>query len=276
MQGTNIENSILRMFDFFIHWNPNPVLFDLGFIQPKWYGVLFVAGFAIGYLLFKREALKQNISIQKIDNLLFLVLGLSIAFARLAHVFFYDWDTYKNDIPAIFKIWEGGLASHGGMFGAFVGTWIWARYMAKVNFMKIVDLLCVLGPMVGGFIRLGNLMNSEIIGKPSTLPWAFVFEIKDAIPRHPAQLYEAICYFIGFGIMWALYKKFGLRYSGMLAGAVLLIIFIPRFLIEFIKVEQEAESLNLFLNTGQILSIPFMLVGLILMITGFKKPDLIK
>lgn len=256
----------------YIHWNPDPVLIDLGFLQPKWYGVLFVTGFALGYVFFKREAVKQGIPVQRIDSLLFLVLGLSILCARLAHVFFYDWAQYRDNPAAIIRIWEGGLASHGGGLGILLAVWIWCRFIAKENMWKILDLMAIPVPLAGAFIRLGNLWNSEILGKPSTLPWAFVFESRDAVPRHPVQLYEALCYVLGSVILYLIYRRYGLQKRGLLVGAFLLVIFIPRFLLEFLKEPQEQYEQLFTLNTGQLLSIPFIIVGLVTVyITARKK-----
>lgn len=245
----------------YIHWNPNPILIDLGFLQPKWYGVLFVSGIALGYVFFKKEAPKQSIPLQKIDYLLFLVMGLSILGARLVHVFFYDWPAYKDSPGDILKIWEGGLASHGGGMGMLLATWIWVTFIAKVNFWKILDLMAIPTPLAGAFIRFGNLWNSEILGKPTDVPWAFVFESKDMIPRHPVQVYEALCYIIGSLILFGVYKKYGLNKKGLLTACFLLVVFVPRFLLEFLKEPQESYDLGIMLNTGQLLSIPMIIIG---------------
>lgn len=251
----------------FIHWNPDPIIFTLGSFQPKWYGVLFVTGFALGYVFFKREAPKHAIPVEKIDTLLFMVLGFSIVGARLAHVFFYDWETYTQHPANILKIWEGGLASHGGGLGMLLATWIWCTYVAKGQSMwKILDLMAIPTPLAGAFIRLGNLVNSEIRGKETDVPWAFIFDSQDQIPRHPVQLYEALCYIIGSLILYFLYRKFGLKKHGLMVGAFLLIIFIPRFLLEFVKQPQDTHELVMGLNTGQLLSIPFALTGFIIVL----------
>ena len=257
-----------------IHWNPDPILVDLGFLQPKWYGVLFVTGFALGYLFFKKEAVKHGISLNKIDTLLFMVLGFSILGARLAHVFFYDWERYQNNLGDIIKIWEGGLASHGGGLGILLAVWIWCRYVVKdQNIWKILDLMAIPIPLAGAFIRFGNLWNSEILGKPTDVPWAFVFESYDMVPRHPVQLYEAICYILGSLILYLIYRKVGLRKRGLLVGAFLLVIFIPRFVLEFFKLPQDTHEMVLGLTTGQQLSIPFIVVGIIVVIFSYRRKD---
>jgi phosphatidylglycerol:prolipoprotein diacylglycerol transferase len=245
----------------YVHWNPDPILFDFGFLQLKAYGVLFVTGFVLGYFFFRREAVRQSIPVAKLDTLLFLVLGFSILGARMAHVFFYDWSLYKHNPGSMLKIWEGGLASHGGGIGMVMGAWIWCRFVAKTSFWRVVDLMAVPTPLAGAFIRLGNLWNSEILGKPAEVSWAFIFESRDAVPRHPVQLYEAACYVAGSGILYLLYRKFGLRYKGLLTAAFLLVIFIPRFLLEFFKEPQENYDLGIPLNTGQILSLPFIIIA---------------
>lgn len=246
----------------FIRWNPDPVLLTIGNFQPKWYGVLFVTGFALGYLFFKKEAVKQHIPVKNIDSLLYLVLGFAILGARLAHVFFYDWPKYEANPIDILKIWEGGLASHGGGMGMVLGTWIWATYIQKnIDMWKVLDLIAIPTPLAGAFIRFGNLWNSEILGKPTDVPWAFIFEARDQVPRHPVQLYEAICYILGSFLLYVVYKKVGLAKRGLLVALFLLVIFIPRFVLEFFKVPQENYEQFFVLNTGQMLSIPFIITG---------------
>lgn len=257
----------------YIHWQPNPVLLTLGSFQPKWYGVLFVTGFALGYLFFKREAVKHGISLEKIDTLLMMVLGFSILGARLAHVFFYDWPRYAANPIEILKIWEGGLASHGGGMGMLLATWLWCKWVAKgQNLWTTLDLMAIPTPLAGAFIRFGNLMNSEIRGKETDVPWAFVFDGYDAVPRHPVQLYEAFCYILGSLILYLIYRKVGLQKRGLLIGAFLLVIFIPRFFLEFFKQAQDTHDLVMGLNTGQLLSIPFIVVGAVVVIlTSMKR-----
>lgn len=250
------------IFDF-IRWNPDPIMVDLGFLQLKWYGMLFVTGFALGYVFFKKEAVKHNIPLEKIDYLLFMVLGFSIVGARLAHVFFYEWDMYKDNPISIIKIWEGGLASHGGGLGMLLATFIWIKFVAKgQDFWKIMDLIAIPTPFAGAFIRIGNLWNSEIYGKTTDVPWAFIFEQRSPLPKHPTQLYEAFCYLVGSLILYLIYHKVGLSKRGLLVGAFLLVVFIPRFIIEFIK-EDQANGLMAGLNMGQWLSIPFIIVGIV-------------
>lgn len=265
------------IFPFYFRWNPDPILFDFGFIQLKAYGVLFVTGFVLGYFFFRREAIRKSIPVAQLDTLLFLVLGLSILGARLAHVFFYDWALYKHNPGSILKIWEGGLASHGGGIGMVLGAWIWCRFVAKVSFWRVVDLMAVPTPLAGAFIRMGNLWNSEILGKPTEVPWAFIFEARDSVPRHPVQLYEAACYMAGSVILFLLYRKFGLRHTGLLTAAFLLVIFIPRFILEFFKEPQESYDLGVALNTGQVLSIPFIIVAALYLVwklrTGFTTTE---
>jgi phosphatidylglycerol:prolipoprotein diacylglycerol transferase len=254
-----------------IHWHPDPILVDLGFLQPKWYGVLFVTGFALGYLFFKKEAVKHGITLHKIDTLLFMVLGFSIIGARLAHVFFYDWERYQNNLGDIIKIWEGGLASHGGSVGILLAVWIWCRYIAKEKMVKVLDLMAVPIPLAGAFIRFGNLWNSEILGKPTDVSWAFVFESYDLTPRHPVQLYEAICYILGSLILYLIYRKVGLAKPGLLSGLFLVVVFTPRFFLEFLKLPQDTHELVLGLTTGQLLSIPFILAGIFIIIYATRK-----
>lgn len=258
----------------FIRWNPDPIMVDLGFLQLKWYGVLFVTGFALGYIFFKREAPKHNIPLEKIDYLLFMVLGGAILGARLVHVFFYDWGRYQANPAEIIKIWEGGLASHGGGLGMLLAVWLWIKFVVKgQNMWKILDLIAIPTPLAGAFIRIGNLWNSEIYGKTTDVPWAFIFEQRDPLPKHPTQLYEAFSYILGSLILYLVYRKLGLSKRGLMVGIFLLVIFIPRFIIEFIK-EDQADGLMYGLNMGQWLSVPFILVGIIVVILTARKQQI--
>jgi len=241
---------------------------------------MFAAAFYFSYLVLSKIYRRENISIHFLDKLaLFVILGTLIG-ARLGQVFFYEFGYYKNHLLEIilpFSIkkgnfeWTGyqGLASHGGAIGILIAlAWYCKKY--KQPFLWVIDRLVIVVALSGFFIRIGNLFNSEIIGKQTNVFWAFIFERVDFIPRHPAQLYEAICYLFIFFILWNLYnKKVPQLPKGFLFGLFLILVFSIRFLMEFLKENQEVFENALPINMGQILSIPFILVGLYFV---FRRP----
>jgi len=256
----------------FIKWNVNPELFRIGEVPLRYYSLMFVIAFLLGYLLMKRMYLKEGLEVRKLDSLvIYLVLGTLIG-ARLGHVFFYEFGYYMHhplEIILPFRIsnkrfeWTGyqGLASHGGAIGVLLAILLYCKKY-KQEFLRIVDKVVIVVALAGFFIRMGNLFNSEIIGKPTDLPWAFIFERVDLIPRHPAQLYEALAYLAIFSILWFIYAhRGGQLKKGFLFGLFLVLVFSVRFLIEFVKENQESFENSLLINMGQILSIPFIGVG---------------
>lgn len=260
-----------------IHWNFNPQIID-GFDTPNYYSVLFITGLMLGFLHMRNTFRKELVPEKYLDKLLIFVLIGTIVGARLGHVFFYDWDKYKNDLVSIFKTWEGGLASHGGAIALLIALWIYSKYTVKQPVLWILDRISAPIALAGTFIRLGNLANGEIVGKPTTVPWGFKFMRNDCflpgnncdwstIPtRHPAQLYEAIIYFGIFLFLRFLYRKKELyRLQGKMFGWFLLLVFGARFLIEGLKEGQTDRDYTLLLNTGQLLSIPFVLLGIYLL-----------
>lgn len=234
---------------------------------------MFAAAFLFSYLVLSKIYKHENVSVHLLDKLsIFIILGTLIG-ARLGQVFFYEFGYYKHyllEIVLPFSInkgnfeWTGyqGLASHGGAIGILIALgWYCKKY--KQPFLWVIDRLVIVVALSGFFIRIGNLFNSEIIGKQTNVFWAFIFERVDFIPRHPAQLYEAICYLIIFFLLWNIYKKRGIHLKkGSLFGLFLILVFSVRFLIEFLKENQEVFENALPINMGQILSIPFILVGL--------------
>ncbi len=196
----------------------------------------------------------------------YVVVGAVIG-ARLGHVFFYDWDYYSKHLMDIPQIWKGGLASHGGAIGIILALWIYSRRVSKKSILWILDKVVVPTALAGCFIRLGNLMNSEIYGKPAPedFPLAFIFERVDQIPRHPVQLYESVSYLIIFIILYFVYWKTNKREKpGYIFGLFLVLVMGARFVLEYYKHEQGGfeEAIDNFLSTGQLLSIPFVLIGL--------------
>lgn len=256
-----------------IQWNINPEIFRIGGFAVRYYSLMFAAAFYFSYRILSKIYKREIVSIHLLDKLaIFIILGTLIG-ARLGQVFFYEFGYYKSHLLEIilpFSLQQGkfewtgyqGLASHGGAIGILIAlAWYCKKY--KQPFLWVIDRLVIVVALSAFFIRVGNLFNSEIIGKPTNLPWAFIFERVDFIPRHPAQLYEAVCYLIIFFVLWNIYKKHGLQLKpGFLFGLFLILVFSVRFLIEFLKEIQEVFENTLPINMGQILSIPFILVGL--------------
>ena len=254
-------------------WNIDPVLVSLGPFTVHWYGLLFALGFIIGFQIMQWIFKRENKSTDDLDALLwYLIIGVIVG-ARLGHVVFYDPEFYFSHPLKILKIWEGGLASHGGAIGALIGLYLFKR-TREYSYLWLLDRLAIPTALLATFIRTGNLFNSEIIGIKTSVPWAIIFERVDSVARHPAQVYEALSYLFIFIVLLTLYKKSNIKQkSGMLFGMLLSFVFIARFLIEFVKSKQEAYNSELWLNTGQLLSLPFIVVGLLLIIFSMKKKD---
>jgi len=246
----------------YIVWSANPILFTIGSVSVRWYGLLFALAFVIGAQIIEWIFRREHRDVSHVDHMFIYVIVATIVGARLGHCIFYDPSYYFANPLKILAIWEGGLASHGGTAGIFVGLYLFAR---KYNYEYIwaLDRLAIVAALASAFIRLGNFFNSEILGTQTTLPWAIVFSHIDSIPRHPAQLYEAISYMMIFILLLTLYIKFGTKLKdGLLFGLLMLWVFGTRFMIEFVKVKQEAYSNDWGLSTGQFLSIPFVLLGI--------------
>ena len=277
----------------YIIWQPNLEAFHLGPITVRWYGLLWVIGLTLAYLVVKRLYKEQKIKDEYFDPLfIYCFLGILIG-ARLGHCIFYEPDYFltsgKGLIEMILPIrlgddgsWLGqtfgfhiigyaGLASHGGTLGLMIALWMYVR-KTKLGIWTVLDNIAIATGTTACFIRLGNLMNSEIIGKITDVPWAFIFERVDAVPRHPGQLYEAIAYAILFVILWQLHKKMPEKIgTGWYFGFCLTYIFTFRFFIEYTKEIQEAFEASLPIDMGQILSIPFIILGAYCMIKAKKK-----
>ena len=253
-----------------IHWNADPDLINAGPLRIRWYGLMFLIGFGIGYFIMRWICRRENKNFVVFEGLLiYLIAGTTIG-ARLGHVLFYAPGYYFSNPIEIFKIWEGGLASHGGTLGVIIAIILFCRRHKEFGLMWTLDRIAVPTPMVAGFIRIGNLMNSEIIGRPTDVPWAFVFERVDKVPRHPGQLYESIAYFCLFVINMILYKRNPKRGAGLYLGITLGGIFLARIFLEHFKENQEAFEAGMILNMGQILSIPFVLFAIFLIVRALK------
>lgn len=247
-----------------IIWSAKPEIFSVFGREIRWYGLLFATGFFIAYTIMSWVFRKEKLSVELLDKLtLYIFIGL-ITGLRLGHCFFYHPSYYLSNPLEIFMIWKGGLASHGGAIGLFIAGYLFVRKY-KISYIWIVSRISMVVPLTGGFVRIGNLMNSEIIGKPTDLPWAFIFTRVDQVPRHPSQIYEALSYWALF-IFLHLYYRNGLKKGKIndykLFGIFITILFIMRFLIEFVKHIQVGFEQSMLFNMGQLLSIPFILLGL--------------
>jgi prolipoprotein diacylglyceryl transferase len=258
----------------FIHWNVSPEIFQLGPFSVRWYGLLFAGGFLLGYYIGEKMLKSENVSQKWIDSLFFYIIIATIIGARLGHVFFYGWDYYSQNPLEIFMVWHGGLASHGGALGILVALIIHSKIITKRSVLWTLDRIVVPTALVAAFIRTGNLMNSEIYGNPTTLPWGFIFERNgETVAKHPTQIYEALMYVITFLFLSYLYwKTDAKKREGFIFGLFFILVFGSRFFIEFIKEDQEAFEAGMMLNMGQWLSIPFVVAGIILAVRAFKLP----
>jgi phosphatidylglycerol:prolipoprotein diacylglycerol transferase len=252
----------------FIQWDFSGDIFTIPYLEHpvRWYGLMWALSFLLGqqimYYIYKREGRPAR----GVESLTIYVIIAAFVGARLGHVLFYDPVYYFHNPWSILAIWEGGLASHGGAIGIFIALYIYSR-KAGIHYLWILDRVAIIGALAAGLIRVGNLMNSEMIGVPTTMPWGFVFTNVDNIPRHPAQLYEAIyCFFLFLLLFWIWYKFREQLKNGFLFSCFLIILFGARFIAEFFKINQVPFEDNLILNMGQILSIPFVLTGIIILL----------
>ncbi|WP_427875569.1 prolipoprotein diacylglyceryl transferase [Flavobacterium sp. MMS24-S5] len=271
------------MMNGILNWNVDPVIFWITDSFPlKYYGALFACGILLGFYIVRNIYKKENLSLDNLDTLLIYVIVGTVLGARLGHCFFYEPEYFlKHPIEILLPIQKikgvyqfvgyQGLASHGGLIGVITAMILYCRKY-KVQFLGLLDKMAVAVPVTGTFIRMGNFMNSEIYGKPTNRNWGVVFERDDLIPRHPTQLYEAFAYLLIFGILFYMYKSEKIRNAqGLIFGTFLTLLFTARFIIEFFKENQEAFENNMLINMGQILSIPFILIGLGLIFWKTKK-----
>ena len=262
----------------FVNWNVSPEIFSSGVISVRWYGLAFAVGFIIGYNLVSRMFKHEGAPEKWLGILLAYIVVATIVGARLGHVFFYEWDYYSHHLSDIPKVWEGGLASHGGTIAIIIAVFLFSWFVTKKPASWTFDKLVIAIALVGGLIRLGNLMNSEIYGGETSLPWGFVFERNgETVPKHPTQIYEATCYFILFAVlMWMYWKRNAEERPYLITGVFFIGIFLPRFFIEYIKNVQvgwEVQMIQTYgINQGQLLSIPFILLGCALVIYSLSRP----
>lgn len=266
-----------------IIWDPNIVLFDLGFLSIRWYSVCWIIAFALSYVVMRRIFKKEGIKEEKLVSLTMYVFFGTFIGARLAHCLFYDPQYFlahpleiiipvsKNPVTGkLVFTGYAGLASHGGAVGILIALWLFARKY-KMGLMDLTDKLGVVAPLAGAFIRIGNFINSEIIGKATDMPWGVIFSRVDSAPRHPSQLYEALCYLAIFALVYWLYTKYRGKYKpGFILGVSITGIFFARFLLEYTKEVQvgfeETLRNTIGMDMGQLLSLPFIIAGVILIV----------
>ncbi len=263
----------------FVHWNVNPEIFHIGPLSIRWYSLLFVSGFIIGWFIFRWFFRREGVPEKLLGPLLYTLLICTIVGARLGHCLFYQPDYYLTSWSGfleIFMPWKGGLASHGGTIALIIGMiWFCNKYGKKegFDFFWLVDRLVIPICFAAALIRLGNLFNSEIYGDVTTLPWGFIFERNgETQPKHPTQLYEALTYtLLGFFLLWLYVKKMDKLKRGTILGIFFIILFGMRILIEFIKEPQVGFEEGMALNMGQLLSIPFVVAGIVILLWSIFK-----
>lgn len=273
----------------YISWAPNPILLQLGGFEIRYYSLFFALGFIIGYIMIQKMVIKEGEDVKLLDEfLIYVVLGTVLG-ARIGHCLFYDWAYFSQHpmeilLPVQFEPefqFTGfrGLASHGGAIGIILALILLSRKQKRDIFWYL-DKLAVVVPLAGMFIRLGNLMNSEIVGDPSSFPWAFQFSLMDdengkhdpMVPRHPTQLYEALAYLLIFIFMVRYYAvKYGKVQHGHIFGVFFFLLFIARFVIEYTKINEGIDE-DSIINMGQILSIPFVVAGIYLAWSKNRNP----
>ncbi len=276
----------------YITWDVRPQIVDLGFIELRWYSMLFLLGFIFSYYILSKVFKKEGLSIELLDKLTFYVVISTIIGARFGHCIFYEPEVYLKNPLKIFLPFTGkigvdfqftgyqGLASHGGTLGILVGIFLYSRKFKRPYFW-VLDRLGVVTGLAACLIRVGNLFNSEIVGLPTDLPWGVKFmrlvppgtPVDQVQALHPAQIYEAICYLISFVILINVYyKKYPNIKPGYIIGLFFIFIFTSRFFIEFVKENQVGFESGMVLNMGQILSIPFVIAGLWLVFRKVPTP----
>jgi prolipoprotein diacylglyceryl transferase len=255
-----------------IPWDVNPEIFRIGSFAVRWYGLFFASSFLFGYLILNKVFKNENLSETVLDRLTVYVAVGVIVGARLGHCLFYEPGYYLSHPVEILKIWHGGLASHGASIGILIALWLFVR-KEKKDYTWIIDRVAIVVSLSGFFIRMGNLMNSEIYGVETTLPWGFVFlRNGESAPKHPTQIYEALTYLFIFLLLNRIYwRKKGEYIQGLLISLALILIFTSRFFIEFLKEDQVAFEAGMKLNLGQLLSIPFIIAGFIWLYISLKQ-----
>lgn len=268
-----------------VTWTVDPILLEWGGVKVAWYGVFFAFGLIVfGMWMLGKMWQREELPEPWLNKLVIYVLLATIIGARLGHCLFYEPEYFLANPIEILKTWKGGLASHGGVIGIMIAIYIYSRRVTHRSVLWTFDRLCVPVGFVAAMIRLGNLMNHEIYGHATSLPWGFRFienisewrmgaEPIFSLPSHPTQIYEALCYLLTFAVcMWLYWGAKKANREGLIFGVAMMMIFTARFLIEFVKNNQVDFEAGMLLNMGQWLSVPFILLGLILVIRALRLP----
>lgn len=243
----------------------SPDIFSIGPITIRWYGLFFAMSFLVGYQIMLVIFNKENRSEQDLNDLVWVMILGTVLGARLGHCLFYNPSYYLSHPVEILQIWKGGLSSHGAAIGIMIALYFYVRKRKDITYLQISDRVVITIALAGFFIRMGNLFNSEIIGKPTNATWGFVFTSVDLIPRHPAQLYEALAYLLIFIFLFTYFFTTNGKFKqGLILGFFLVMVFSFRFFVEFYKEDQSPFEAGMFLNMGQLLSIPLILLGIYL------------
>lgn len=256
-------------------WDPDPIIFSLGFLTMRWYGLFFASSFLSGAVLgtwiLKREG-KAPESLDRI--MLYMIIG-TIVGARLGHCLFYEPELYLSNPLEILKIWNGGLASHGAGIGIILAIYLYSRKTPDQPFLWILDRVGITAAIGCALIRIGNLFNSEIVGKPTSGDWGVIYSRIDLIPRHPTQIYESLAYLAIFFLLLGLYLRKDLASkAGFLSGMTFVTLLPARLMIEFFKENQSAFEEGWTLNLGQLLSLPFIVLGFYFLYRALKTQSL--
>ncbi len=258
----------------FVTWNADPTFISIGSFDIRYYGLTWAVGLAISAYLFNFMMRREGYSPKMFDSIFWYGVLSTVIGSRLGHCLFYAPGYYLTHPIEMLYIRDGGMASHGAAVGLLIGLWLFSRKY-KMPYIWSLDRIGIAVAIAGALVRLGNLMNSEIYGVETSLPWGFIFVRNgEILPKHPTQLYEALSYLILFVILWWMYyrKDLARRRPGVMFGFFLIVLFGVRFLIEFVKNPQEAFEENMLLNMGQLLSIPFILVGVAILWWAWRKP----
>ncbi len=264
----------------FVIWEVNPEIFHIGSFSVRWYGLFFALGFLIGMQIMSSIFKKENKPVADTDTLLIYMVVCTILGARIGHFLFYEPDVLLHHPLTVITPPFAGLASHGALVGILLGLWLYSRRkeskLSGQTFLWVTDRIAIVVALAGACIRFGNLMNSEIVGRPTDVPWAFVFMNNNEyakIPRHPSQLYESLsCLVLFFVLMWFWNRHKERTPPGSMLGIFLIWVFGLRFFYEYLKENQVAFENNLALNMGQILSIPTVLLGIYFLVRSYRDP----
>lgn len=256
-----------------ITWDVGPEIFEIGPLAVRWYGLFWALSFYFGYEIMYRIFKREGVDLKQIDKLLvYLAIGTVVG-ARLGHCLFYDFEYYIKNPLEILMIWRGGLASHGGAIGILISLYLFQKNVGTKSYAWLLDRLVIPVALGAFFIRMGNLMNSEIYGHQTDVAWGFIFvRAGEEVAKHPTQFYEGIPYLLLFLLLgWLYLKKSKVLPPAFLLSLFAIVMFTVRFLVEFVKEDQSAFEANMTLNMGQWLSLPLIIAGLIVFFRSLRK-----